>query len=362
MPMSTSRVGNRTRAWLRSLTTPERPKTSGNKICLWPGKSTDSLNPFTGDFSEALESVGYEVEHFSPKRWLLRPHNRYSTLIVHWPEAATLGANPLAHRLSNFAWVLRLASFRASGGKVLWVFHNEEPHVKKHLNLSWFASVTDGVLSPSNTGLDIAMTKYPWLTSSPKGVARLGRYTFPEADEKISRSSLDIPANAKVFITFGNITRYKGLETAIDVFSQLDSQHVLLIVGYAHDADYLRDIRERSNDIPNVVLISRYVNDSELHALLKLSDAALFTFQRILHSSSVVAARSAGLPVLCPPLGSLPEYAALDPGISLLAQRPLTDQVREFNFQANGCLPRQEHYDWNHIAAEIEETLQLVIP
>lgn len=343
---------------------------SSPSLLLWPGPEKADRNAYIGDFASSLADKGFAVHGFSLRRWAYG-FGEFDALVVHWPESAARSSLWMIRQLTFRAFLLSVAVFRSRGNRVVWVFHNATPHAKKDLPLHRFARKVDCLLSPSRVGLASAIAQYPSLSELPTGVSRLGRFaqkhTHPE--QPVTRSELGLPDKATVLLHFGYLRRYKGLESLVTALSELPRNDIRLVVaGEVHDDSYASELTAlvAAADDDRVVLDLDFLSRERLAAYLAVADGAVFPFSEVLHSASAMLARSAGLPVLVPAIGALPEYADLDPGLTLY-QPSLTGHVLE-QFAAQSSETGTAHEEewpvelcWESIGAATASALYTVL-
>ena len=229
------------------------------------------------------------------------------------------------------------------------MYHNRSPHDKKHIDYKHFSRQVDGIISPSKTGLDLCVENYPHLGVVPRAVSRIGRYS---AQPAIKSKKIDMPERRHKLLSFGYIRPYKGLEALIGAIVNTDRDDVLLIVcGQAIDPGYTQNLIKMAANSEKIQFDIGFISDEKLQQYFSQCTAAVFAFGNLLHSSSVVAARSAGLPVLAPAVGSLEEYAELDPGLHTCASPVTSSSISEFLDVLIAPTPDlpDEHFGWASI-------------
>lgn len=329
-------------------------------LLLWPGRSGAKSNPYVGNFAQALENEGFRVESFSTTKWR-GGFCKHNALVVHWPESAAQGKHKLIQKFWFSVFLCTLRIYRARGRQVIWVYHNISPHDKKHINYQPFSMLVDGLISPSFTGLDLCKKEFPHLSKVPSAVSRIGRYVTPPEAKPVE---IDLPETKHILLSFGYIRPYKGLEQLIDSVIQLDRDDVTLVVcGQAIDHEYTQQLTEVSEKSDKIRFDIGFVSDENLQHYFRHCTAAVFAFSNLLHSSSVIAARSAGLPVLAPAVGSINEYAELDPGLHV-SDSPVTSKcISQFLDNCSISPPGlpEEHFGWDSIGRQTADLIWRVL-
>ena len=332
------------------------------RLLLWQGSSGAKSNPYVGYFAESLKKQGFEVESFTALIWFFG-FCKHDALIVHWPESAAQGKHHTLQKIFFSIFVFTLKIYRWRGRNVVWVYHNKRPHDKKHINYQSFSLMVDGVVSPSYTGLSDCMAEYPHLQKVPRAVSRIGCYSS-KGEEAADTKKIAISDKEYVFLSFGYIRPYKGLEALISAVKKMERDDVALIIcGQAIDQQYVQHLVELVDDSDRVQLDIGFVSDQKLQEYFSSSNAAIFAFNNMLHSSSVIAARSAGLPVLAPAVGSIEEYSKLDPGL-YVSKNPVTvDCINKFLDEFSESPPAlpEAHFGWESIGSQTADLIWRVL-
>jgi D-inositol-3-phosphate glycosyltransferase len=127
-----------------------------------------------------------------------------------------------------------------------------------------------------------------------------------------ARQRLDIRANEKVILFFGNIAPYKGLEYLVSAFQQITvgrDDYRLIIAGrpkgpMSYWPAILEAIRE---DVQKgrVLLRADYIPDEETEIYFKAADVLVLPYRHVYQSGVLFLGYSFGLPTLASDVGSL---------------------------------------------------------
>jgi glycosyltransferase involved in cell wall biosynthesis len=207
---------------------------------------------------------------------------------------------------------------------VVWTAHNAFAHDKARTRLNeflWksFLTTVDGVIYLSWASKRQIEANYPVLAQRNSAVIQHGDYLDWIAEASAAtrpdlpaRESLGIPVRATVFLAFGLIRPYKGIDLLIEEFMRLGrSDTHLIVAGYVSKPHLKERIVELSGSASNIHCILRRTEDDELVRLLDLSDIVVLPYRQITNSGSAVLALSARRPLLGPGMGSLPELQQL---------------------------------------------------
>lgn len=253
--------------------------------------------------------------------WLVRNRNTVQVLHFHWPQPyyRVGGARTAASRALSWPkaalFVFRLCAARLLGYRVVWTVHQVVPHdrpgrVDRLAAAALARSCRLLIAHDEPTARRVRAL-------SPRAGDRLlvvphGSYVgvYPAGRSRTAvRDELGIPRDAFVFLCFGNIRRYKGVETLLRAFTRLERDDVaLLVAGAPLDEGPAEAVRRAAEQDPRIVAIPEFVPDDRVRELFDASDAAVVTRPDGGTSGALVLALSNGLPVVAP---RCPAYEAL---------------------------------------------------
>jgi glycosyltransferase involved in cell wall biosynthesis len=169
-----------------------------------------------------------------------------------------------------------------------------------------------------------------------------------------ARQHLSIAGDRFVFLCFGSLRPYKGIEGLIASFGRLSAtRKLLVVVGQARDRRYAEALRRLATS-PDVLFIDRFIPDDEVQYYFHASDAVVLPFRDILTSSSLLLALSFGRLVVAPRLGSVPDYA--DPSTNVLYEPAVPAALTQalgaaLTKDVDGCgrtnLEAARRFDWD---------------
>jgi len=181
------------------------------------------------------------------------------------------------------------------------------------------------------------------------------RYESKNRDS--AREILDLPSDARVYLSFGVIRPYKGIPELVRAFDAIDG--FLLLAGNPKYDDLESELRVLAKDRDDVRLDLGYVDDEAVSAYFAAADVTVFPYRNIYNSGSVVLAMSLGRPVVAPMKGSIPSvlpsgnvvYDDLESG--LREADAMTDADLRTVGERNLEVAYREH-DWADIARRTE--------
>ncbi len=139
----------------------------------------------------------------------------------------------------------------------------------------------------------------------------IGKY--PDTVTKIqARNTLGLPANARVVLSLGRITPYKGLPELVRGFSQVDLPDTLLLVAGSEKkpgaAAAITAAAAKYGCLDSLRLDARFIPEQEIQNYLRAADVMALSYEDVpMNPGSVILAMSFGLPVVCVEDGSVPE-------------------------------------------------------
>lgn len=285
------------------------------RVTMFPAHVRQNDNPFISILVAALRDQDVDVRSYSPL-WRVLPE----ALHIHWLEGVFWGL--VSARLQHFASVRagRLAmlarAMKVAGRPVVWTVHNIQPHDLKDSRhpaiYSRYSSVimpliSDVICMGSNVEAEVRAA-YPSLSG-----CRFHQIPHPNYVDYFASVTPSLPPETHTFLApsgapvlamLGMIRPYKGIPALVERLrgSSLDFR---LIVGGAGPVGELKAIRNAIGNDSRFALLPRRLTEPEFVAITQVSDLALFNFQKVLNSGSVLAALSIGTPVLAPRKGAI---------------------------------------------------------
>jgi glycosyltransferase involved in cell wall biosynthesis len=344
------------------------------RVSFFPNASRWKRNPYLLHLQHALASQSVTV--IEPPgvqlqaRWLWQQRGQVDVLHFHWihHHYQRRGRPGVAWALSllalmRFAGKLLLA--RALGYRIVWTMHNVLPHERAPGRLDeqarWLmARLAHAVLVLCMAGRDelrqrLGRQRGVWVTS-------LGVDSDPLAATDVTsvRTALGLPADAFIYLYFGDIRPYKGVPDLVRCFRRLPGDNLrLLVVGDLRDQGVAAAIDQVVAADARILCEFTYVPAARLLAYLAAADVVVLPFQEILSSSSALMALSCGRPVVAPALGCLPEWITPECGLLYdpsardgLEQALLAIPTQDIQAMQRAALARAAHFRWEVVAEQ----------
>jgi glycosyltransferase involved in cell wall biosynthesis len=122
-----------------------------------------------------------------------------------------------------------------------------------------------------------------------------------------AREILQIPDNEFVLLFFGIITKYKGLELLLDVFTRFRKKydHVTLIIAGRVAKDYVDEYNKVVNSYPLEKIIQKttFIPASDVELYFKSANLTMLPYKEASQSGVLFMSYAFGIPVLAPKLG-----------------------------------------------------------
>ncbi|MES3006311.1 MAG: glycosyltransferase [Pseudomonadota bacterium] len=340
------------------------------KILAAPAFKNVRGNPYNSLLYTHLQKVpGVSANDFS---WRALLTDKPSILHLHWPEHVFgnhFGVNFLVRFISL---TLKILVAKAMGIRVVWTVHNLESHEHLHPRLElWckrhFIAVVDGVIYLTDTGRELAVTKYPVLALKKSAVICHGHYqnAYPNVVGKTAaRAKLGLAEDDHVILFLGKVRRYKNVENLMKIFSGMSQGNLRLVVAgsVSNNIALEQNIRGLASLDSRISLHLEHIESEDITAFLNAADLMVLPYLDILNSGAAILGLSFGVPVLVPDIGAMADLQSqfgshrvhlyqkdlsahvLEAVLDSIAQRSEVEEVGERDFPIE--------FDWVHIARQ----------
>lgn len=214
-------------------------------------------------------------------------------------------------RIEEF--VTQINAIKLNGAKIVWTVHNILPHDSKlkeaqiHLRkeLIKLADVIH-VMNEETKQLSEPFFEIPdeKIIFSPHPSYR-GYYPSIATREE-SRFQLKIPQDSVVYLFFGSIQAYKGLEDLISAFEELEKINAnifLLIAGKVVNKSYFSVIKNKIQSNMKIRLIESRIPTEHVQYYFKASDYCICPYRVTLNSGVAHLSHAFDTPVIGPNVG-----------------------------------------------------------
>lgn len=257
----------------------------------------DSTNPYLSCLAGALQSEDVESvpgrghRLFLINNWLFW---RANLLHFHWPDALIVNHSLSLTLLKSISFIVQVVLARATGLKVVWTAHdlysNDRHHtwIERPL-MGMFVRLVGAVIAHGPEALAAVVKEYPMLKSNcvtviPHGPLAVNPDRLPAREA--ARAALGLPDDAFIFLSFGQIRRYKGLDVLIEAFkTSFDGRKAhLIIAGAARDQEFAASLIAGCSGQGNITIRLGLVGEEEQLALFAACDAVVLPYREGLTS------------------------------------------------------------------------------
>lgn len=354
------------------------PNVNSNKKVLFLPNWTEG-NPYLLRLSEALENHGVTVEFSAyPNSMfgLCTLKKRYPGIDVvhlHWlgPLIGKIlwAGSPIKFKLRLLAFLFELGICRLQGLKIVWTLHNRIEHEstdpKKELVVRRLLSLmVNKVHFHSKSAMHLLSNEYSVDFEKKGFVAEHGNYSNDYPIDKIKEEALakklNIAPNHHVFLFFGNIRKYKGLEDLINGFNSLTKDNVRLVIAgrvmSEQDAEF---VLEAGKVDERIITMLGFVDDCDVGPLLSLSTSMVLPYTSTLTSGVASLAMSFGLPLVLPEKARVFDVPG-DEGAEYFTEGNIgkalkTIQARDLELMGKHNLGLSKEHSWDNMAKKIME-------
>jgi glycosyltransferase involved in cell wall biosynthesis len=298
-------------------------------------------NIYIRELGRAYAALGW-TPVYGPEN-LLEGNLRPDLLHVHWPEEfyRWRGEGPTPARAEHI--LARLAALREAGVPIVWTVHNLAPHEGADADVDGrvyrgFIEAADAIHHHCACSIEALAGRYPVPAGKAQFVQAHGHYfSYPNTiSREDARQALGIPPEAKVFLQFGQIRGYKGLNLLLAAFDRLRlANKFLLVAGLYHPPtgrgawlDRLK-LAWRKRSSRNFLLHGRPIDSDQIQRYMNAADVVVLSHTAGLNSGVAVLGMTFGRVVVGPRLGCIGETLAQPPNITYETGRveALTDAM-----------------------------------
>ncbi len=282
-----------------------------------------STNPYQGLIAAQLEALGVRIafvqrtrRHVFPLRAAVRELD-VAVLHLHWITPFLRGSSFPVYVAFSARLLADIAFVRASGVGVVWTIHNKVSHETRHPAFEMWvrrgiARIVDAMIvhSPEIRREIAADFRMPLTAFDVVPHVSFAGFYGEAPNARESRESLALPVDGKVFLNFGIMRPYKGLERLLEAWADSGlgtTGHTLLLAGQFNDPTYRDKILAAAQPLNGVRVDDGRVADDRVRLYFGACDAVVLPFERILTSGSLHLAITFEKPVIAPHIASVVE-------------------------------------------------------
>ena len=277
----------------------------------------DGKNIYLEELGNAYQRAGCEVIYGADN--LFQVTINPDIVHLHWPEAfyRWTGNGTLEQRIKCF--LDAIDAYKSKGAKVVWTIHNLTPHdhVKKGIDYDVYQAIAnkaDLFHHHCPKSINALSKAYNIAPQAHNLVAPHGHYlSYPSGITSTeARATLGIPDDAYVYLHFGAIRSYKGLDSLFSSFRKVKHKKKWLLVagnyqglsgrsGW-HDKLLLKWAQHME---PRITLHLQSVPSDDIQTFFAASDALVLSHSRGLNSGVAVLGMTFGKMLIGPQLGCI---------------------------------------------------------
>ncbi|HHR5859943.1 TPA: hypothetical protein ACS70L_001919 [Providencia alcalifaciens] len=231
----------------------------------------------------------------------------YDAFHFHW-----IGINNIKSCITTLIVLLIAIKFRLYGKSVIWTLHNKYPHNKVLFKLNKFINKIAARLSNhlhvhSNSAIDIM--------SDILHQEKDKFFVFPHPDYEVTtfspatledkKQKLGLNNNDYVILIPGIVSEYKKVLETLKCLSQYDAKIIILGKAKCNSESYLQEIKKIVNQSNNIEWFDKFVSDSDMDMYHQMCDIAIFNYEDILTSGSVIRSLNCHTVTLAPKQGCI---------------------------------------------------------
>ena len=276
-------------------------------------------NPYQDMLRTNLEKQGVTVYDFKAKTILLKRIIRWykvDVLHLHWISPFFIKETKFKSWFQGFIFISKLCAVRLAGIKIVWTMHNLRDHEEAFPVLSdvvrnIVAKMASAIIVHSEIARQAACEDLGKSINRKLNIVAHGHFIdcYPNHVSKAeARKKLGIAEDRFVYLFFGAVRQYKGVDKLINAFNQLDNSAVtLLIAGKALNEEIDSKIANLCSDNDNITFVSTFIIPEEVQLYMNACDIVVFPYRKILTSGAVILAMSFGRPGIAPKIGCVPD-------------------------------------------------------
>lgn len=275
-------------------------------------------NPYQRLLANSLSKEGVEVIFISTFSLLglfkkLKNNWKPDALHIHWPHKYIMSNNLIFSIIKSILFLIGLLILKFYRVKLIWTVHNLISHESEFKNVELFftnllAKLCDKVIVHSESASNEVNKFYKIKKSKIKIIFHgnyIGQYENSISKEK-ARKILGIDLKNFIFLSFGQIRKYKGLPNLVESFIQLSSIHkFLLIVGKPSSLKIKKYLEKRCARNVNIRFIPEFIKDKKIQIYMNSADVIALPYKSILTSGAIILAMSFKRPIIAPRIGCI---------------------------------------------------------
>lgn len=291
-------------------------------VIFTPDYSTD--NPYQNLLANSIEQNGYKVNYANyPKglfllNKLVNSNNNPDVIHLHWIteiiRRLAWSRNGLIFRIKCFLLMLDCLICRARGTKIIWTIHNKTAHEGHDQNREIYirrllTKYVSQVIIHSEQAKELLIDFYQSDALKNAQVIPHGNYDncYASANKtEAFKQKFQLTPQTNVFLFFGAVRPYKGVENLIENFKQHQAEDAkLLIFGKPSSDEYKQVLLDLIDNHKNIITEFSFIKDEDVADILNIADYIVLPFAKTLTSGSTILAMTHGKALILPDSASI---------------------------------------------------------
>ena len=306
------------------------------RVAVTPVYSPD--NPYQDQLRTNLEKQGVTVYDFKAASILLKRMIRWykvDILHLHWIAPFFIRDSRVKSCFRGFVFLSKLCVIRLAGIKIVWTMHNLTDHEEPFPVLSsvvrkLVAKMASAIIVHSEIARQAVGKEFGKSTNKKLNIVPHGHFIdcYPnKVGRQEARGKLGIADDKFVYLFFGAVRQYKGVDKLINAFNQLDNPAAALVIaGKALSEEIDNKISSLCGGNENITFVSTFIKPEDIQLYMNACDIVVFPYRKILTSGAVILAMSFGRACIAPKIGCVPDV--LDENGAFLYEGGVDDEQR----------------------------------
>lgn len=280
-------------------------------------------NPFQYQIIEFLRSHGFEVFTGSNRKLgsIYKAVNQSNPEMIYfdWVHSYLIGKTFLWSFIKSIVFISEIFYLRfIKKIPILHTLHNTQNHggfwlLWERIVYGFFLRKCSKIRVYSETVRQEVVKKFKVLSSSLYVIQDIPyHYYYPDyISKKESKDYFNVSESDFVFLFFGKIKEYKGLENLIRAFINVKKpDDYLFIAGECLDKNYILELGKLTEKYPEIIWHDKFIAKNEIQYFFNAADVVVLPFTRIDHSGSIDLAMSFRKPIITLKTGATSDLLA----------------------------------------------------
>jgi glycosyltransferase involved in cell wall biosynthesis len=183
-----------------------------------------------------------------------------------------------------------------------------------------------------------------------------------EVDKITARQKFNIPIDSFVFLIFGHILPYKGVDILVRAFQNFQAENVFLIIAGStyRDPNYGNMIQEMVESDKRIIFHDKYIKNDEVQYYFRTANYTIYPYRDISHSGVLFLSITFGVPFIICNKGGIKEIVDLAPNAGILIEGveekdllKAMEEAKEKNNALEAIKFLREQHRWENVEEDI---------